>query len=102
MSHVEKMYLIVLSSVFLFGCFIGAALNLAFSEDCKTRQELCSLDIKQIQLLKAQLTKSESSCLKLIDTSVSKAKKDLQLLCDEKFERIQDACNKLDCLQCEK
>ena len=102
MKHIEHMYLIGVASVFFVGCIIGAITYSVFSQDCKTREELCSLDIKQIELLKTQLSKSESKCLKLVSSSVLKAKKDAKDSCDNKLERIEDACNDLDCLQCRK
>lgn len=100
MKHIEHMYLIVVGSVFAVGCIIGAITYSVFSEDCKTREELCSLDIKQIELLKIQLSKSESKCLELVSSSVLKVKKESKDLCDTKLQRIEAACNDLDCLQC--
>ena len=100
MKHMEHMYLIVVSAVFLFGCLCGALIFSAISEDCKTRDELCKLDIKQIASLKAQLTESENKCFASIDKSLKRCVKQQVELCKDKVKRLEDACNDLDCAQC--
>jgi gas vesicle protein len=100
MKHANHMYLIVISAVFLFGALVGALLLSACTETCKTREQLCSLDIKQNTSLKAQLTASENKCFVSIDTSLKRCVKDQSKLCSSKVKRLEEACNDLDCAQC--
>ncbi len=100
MKNIEQIYIIILGAVFFIGAAFGSTLVYLLSEDCKTRQELCSLDIKQNELLKNQLTDSETKCFKAIDDATNICIKDQKQLCSTKLLRIQNACNDLDCAQC--
>lgn len=100
MKYMEQMYLIVVGTVFLFGCLCGALIFSAIIDDCKTRDELCKLDIKQITSLKAQLTESENKCFTSIDKSLKRCVQEQVNICKDKVKRLEDACNDLDCAQC--
>ena len=100
MKNVEHFYVIIIGTVFLLGSVFGVTLSYVFSEDCKTRTELCALDIKQNKLLKDQLTESEKKCFLSIDSSVNSCIEDQNKLCNNKLSRIEEACNDLDCTQC--
>lgn len=99
-KNVEQIYVIIIGAVFLLGSVFGATLTYVLSEDCKTRIELCSLDIKQNNLLKKQLSESEKKCFSSIDASVQTCIEEQKRLCDTKLKRIENACNDLDCAQC--
>ena len=99
-KNIEHVYVIIIGAAFLAGSIFGAALTYALSEDCKTRVELCALDIKQNLLLKKQLGESEKKCFLSIDTSVQVCVEEQKTLCNNKLKRIENACNDLDCAQC--
>jgi hypothetical protein len=100
MKNIEQIYIIILGAVFFVGAAFGSTLTYLLSEDCKTRQELCVVDIKQNQVLKKQLTDSENKCFEAIDKATDTCVKDQKQLCGTKLLRIQNACNDLDCAQC--
>jgi|APSaa5957512535_1039671.scaffolds.fasta_scaffold66006_3 hypothetical protein len=97
MKNVEY---IIPSATFVVGLLLGVLLFNVFSKDCKTRQELCSVDIKEISLLRAKLNQTEADCFKSVDEAVEKTKASETNACSIRLKRIEDACNELDCLQC--
>lgn len=102
MNQFKQVYLPILSAVFVVGLILGAILFSLFSENCKTREQLCSLDIKQNITLQQTLKKQELLCTEKIDSIVKETLKQNNLKFNLKFQRLQDACNRLDCAQCKR
>lgn len=83
---------------FLFGILFYA---LFLDKPCRTRLDLCKLDIVHIESLKSKLSKLNAECIEKIDTAVSLEKESNKKAFDKKYKRLEKACNELDCLQCD-
>ena len=97
-SYYKIMLLIAFFS-FLFGLGFFAV---AFDENCKSRQELCSLDLEEIALLRKQLKKTEDSCIEQLKKASDTVRKNCEASYKAKMIRIEKSCNELDCLQCKR
>jgi hypothetical protein len=88
--------------VFLLGLLTGIMLYAFFSSACKSRDQLCKLDIKEITLLRTTLKKQELKCLETTDVAIKKVRSAEKRKYTEKRNRIEEACNVLDCAQCKR
>jgi hypothetical protein len=87
-------------ALFGAGFLCGFATLAFFTSECKTRGELCSLDLKEIASLRSVLKEEELKCIKTVTASTEKVTKYEEEKCSSKLKRIKDACNDLDCAQC--
>lgn len=87
---------------FLLGFLVGVMVYALFSPACKSRDQLCSLDIKEIALLRTTLKKQELKCLETTDIAIKKVRSAEKEKYIEKRNRIEKACNVLDCAQCKR
>ena len=89
--------------LFLSGFFSGFFFYiLFFQKECKSRTELCSQDIKEVFLLREKLKTSETSCASKISSLTESLLTQYEEQCNRKIKRFEEACNDLDCSQCEK
>lgn len=102
MNEMKDIYYIIIGAVFTLGLIVGLILCALLSEDCKQREELCKVDIEQNLILQETLKKQEALCLTKIDSAVKQTVSDQTLKFNLKFSRLQDACNQLDCAQCQR
>lgn len=102
MNEMKNIYYIIISAVFTLGLIVGLILCSILSEDCKKRQDLCKVDIEQNLILQKTLKKQEALCFEKIDSTVKQTISDQTLKYNLKLSRLQDACNQLDCSQCQR
>lgn len=101
-TNQTNLYKLFLAASAIIGLAAGFFLCFALTPNCKTRDELCALDIQLNNSLKTQLSKSEVKCSELLTESVKKALQKQQDSHQAKFKRLEESCNDLDCLQCRK
>jgi len=88
--------------LFLVSFTLGAFFKNCTSSPCKTREQLCSIDIVEIDSLRNRLKESETLCVSQIDTAAEIAQQKCKKTYTTKMARLESACNELDCLQCER
>ena len=96
----EELYIAVASGIFIIGLVFGAVLCNLLTEDCKTREQLCMPDMQLNKSLKQTLSTQEIKCANKIDKVTETVLKNANQKYSAKYERLEQACNELDCSQC--
>ena len=98
-----KIYYKIFIGFFCAAFLLGVLFSTSFlCEECKTRKQLCHLDIVENASLKKQLIETENRCIEKIDEAVKLAVKSNQEKSNARFLRLEKTCNELDCMQCKK
>jgi hypothetical protein len=98
-----KTYYKIFVGFFCTAFLLGVLFTTSFlCKDCKTRKELCHIDIIENSSLKKQLIKTENLCIEKINEAVKIAIKNNQQKSNARFLRLEKTCNELDCMQCKK
>ena len=100
MNDLKEFYIAIIAAIFIVGLVLGALLFSLFTEDCKTREQLCIADIQQNKSLKETLSKQELLCSEKIDSVIKITLKNANHKFSSKYKRLEQACNQLDCAQC--
>lgn len=99
-DDLAKVWKLFLLAALLLGFLLGILFHYSITPNQKPESELCSVERKQIALLKAQVTKSEESCFTKIEQITEQITQSQKANCLAKTKRLEEACNELDCLQC--
>lgn len=93
-----RLHLILAAFIFILGLISGIALV----PKCKTKEYLCGPSLKEITLLRQENKNILLKAAQNLDKALKDQKDLLEKKSQEKYKRLEKACNELDCAACKK